>query len=581
MKQLWVILCIIGVFMLISPYVLAGQRLSALSLAAASGHPADVQAAVDQVIAAGGGTVNIPAGDWQFDEVMGPPIIGPGTTRGGSVTINLGLLPSGAWLNIIGAAYNTTTTTNTGQTITCPATILRSSVGNPLSGSSCAFHIRGSDWAIDNQNYLNSANRHIRISYLTILGKVTDDLGNNNNGIIVTDVDGYLIDHCTIDSHVGCDIGLTGSKGVVSHCQILQTYHLALGGVWGYGIIVSGNSGYQTPQWVTNLNTVIGKYDWQNILLTYSNPQSIFLSWNYHQGTADYNNYTTSSIYYTAGPDYIEDNYFSYVRHGIASNGYGFYVARYNVFNYSLTGMPLPFLDIHGIGSPSGRGYEAYGNTFINNPIYGVDMMGGGGVIFNNNFVGPTTGVDIGCYWYNASVWDPQEPLDIWIWHNTFNGVTNKVLAWTAQGVTAASFYSDVQAIDYATMQPLPGTPTAIQPPRPNYVPYQYPHPLAVSGGLTTATTEQTTTLTTTQRQTTQTSTVTTHTTQSTSTNTVSTQTTVTQTTSYQTTVTQVIIPTGFSAWYAVQGIGAVFLVAGAYSGYVERKGKTKRETKL
>ena len=582
----------IGIALLVAPYV-GGQKLSTFSLTAASGHPADVQAAVDQVLAAGGGTVNIPAGDWQFDQANVPNWAVH--FDGGAVSIDLETLPPGGWLNIIGSSYNVTTTTNTGQTITCPATILRSTVGTPTSGSIATFCITGSKWTLNNQDYMLSRNKHIRISGITILGKVTNDAGSNNNGISLSYVDGFLIDHCTIDSNIGCDIGLSGSKGVISHCQILQTYHLNLGGVWGYGVIVGGNyglwgSGFGTPTWINDMNDFIGKYDWQGINMAYSNPQVYYYDRMYGGNHSNPTVYTTN-IPYSAGPYYIEDNYFSYCRHAVASNGYGYYVARYNLFNYSLTGMPLPYLDVHGSPSPSGRGYEAYGNIFMNNPVYGVDYSGGGGAVFNNTFVGPCQQAILlanGGYSATQVPVDPQYVRDLWIWSNTYANVQYKIDAWTSQGITSSSFYSDVEAVDYNNgFALLSGTPTAIQPPRPNYVPYQYPHPLAVSGGLTTATTEQTTTLTTqtTQSQTTQISTVPTTTTQSTTTRTTQatststmTQTTqtVTQTTSYQTTVTQIIPGQGVSPWYLVQGIGVVFLVAGAYSGYADRKVDSK-----
>lgn len=433
-------------------------KISLNSITAKSGSAVDIQTAVNAMIATGGGTVYIPPGDWLCDQ-----------TANGAIFIDLETLPSGAWLNIIGSNYNVTTTTNTGQRITGPATILRSTTPTPTSGSISTFNIVGSNTSYPaNFNYVYSQNRHIRISGITILGNVTSETANNN-GIVLNDVDGFLIDHCTIDSSVGSDIGLVASKGVVSSCYISDTYHITEGGTWGYGVSVSGNSNLfnanlGTATWINDLTQVVGKYDWQGINLTYSNPQS---------GNFSTTGWTTN-ISYTAGPVYVENNYFYWCRHGITANHYGYYVSRYNTFNQSTNNA---YLDIHGAGFPAGRGYEVYNNTFLVGGSFGIDSRGGGGVIYNNTFNGVLTGIVIENDNYNATSDpnDPQYSQDLWIWSNTFTNVNTHLSVWSNNSNTpGVTYFTDSCG---GTV-----TPTTPAPPRPGYTPYTYPHPLTIGG---------------------------------------------------------------------------------------------------
>jgi hypothetical protein len=430
-------------------------QISLSSITAKSGSPADIQTAVNAVMATGGGTVYIPPGDWLCDQ-----------TANGAIFIDLETLPNGAWLNIIGSYYNVTTTTNTGQSITSPATILRSTTPTPTSGSISTFNIVGSNTSYStNFDYVRSQNRHIRISGITILGKVTSETANNH-GIVLRYVDGFLIDHVAIDSSVGSDIGVVASKGVITSSYISDTYHITEGGTWGYGISVSGNSNLWpanlgTATWINNLTQVIGKYDWQGINITYSNPQS---------GNFSTTGWTTN-ISYTAGPVYIENNYFYWCRHGITSNNYGYYVARYNVINMVPNNS---YFDVHGAGFPSGRAIEMYNNTCLPyGGAIGVSPRGGGGVIFNNLFNGTGTGIGLEQDGYNSS--DPNNPQyinDLWIWNNTYTNVGKPFQVQSGVGIVAGTnYYKDTSDGTAAT------TPA---PPRLNYAPYTYPHPLTL-----------------------------------------------------------------------------------------------------
>lgn len=447
--------------------ILSTSKITVSTPVTASG----IQVAVNAVIAAGGGTVYIPSGDWVINQ-----------TVGGAISIDLETLPSGAWLNIIGSYTNVTTTQQNGQSITCPATILRSYKVNDgsLPAEISTFNIIGSATAVpSNLNYVNSANRHIRISGLTILGDVTNDAGSNNDGLDISCVDGYLIDHCFIDSSVGADILTYASKGVISQCTISQAYHVALGELsgWGYGIEVSGNwnlwnAGFGQADWIMNLSQVIGLYNWQGINITYSNPET---------GSYSATGWTTN-IPFTAGPVYIETSYFYYCRHGVTSNEYGYYVARYDTF---YGGTDNSQLDIHGgtTGNPGGRGFEAYDDTFIAGSgsrigSYGPVPRGGAGVIYNNTFENIPTAIELGDDGYSAHpsiTNDPEYVNDMWIWSNTFIHVTRTFLVvYPAVCVGGVNYFTDSMG---GTV-----TPTSPAPPRPGYVPYTYPHPLTLIG---------------------------------------------------------------------------------------------------
>lgn len=473
------------------------------TMIAQSGSPQDIQTAINAVISMGGGTVYIPAGDWRVDQKLAYAY-----GYGGAIPIDLEKLPSGAWLNIIGLGGNTTVITQNGETLkNVPACILRSYIcvdhiasyqsgadtsfrnsGNNLTSAITTFGIVGSNESSSNFNFVKSANRHIRISGLTILGDVVFD-GNSssaaNTGISLQFVDGYLIDHCVIDGNMGSDVYSVYSKGVVSNCVIDDYYHEYQGnaasfsnaGVWGYGVQVGGNfgfyaNGYGTPTWISNVSQIIGKYDWQGISLSYMTPVKGDLS---TKGT-------TSSISYTAGPVYIENSQFNETRHCVSSSEYGYYVFRYNtVFG----GVGLQTIDAHGGGwgyaanAYATRGCEIYDNFVNGNPgnglgtaTYSVMLRGGASLIFNNTFTNTLTGVELGNENYNSSA--PKYPEyinDVWIWGNTFSGVTTQLQIMSGQGITAGvNYFSNIPS------------PTSPAPPKPGYMPYTYPHPLTLNG---------------------------------------------------------------------------------------------------
>jgi hypothetical protein len=437
---------------------------------AASGSPSDIQSAVNLAIAAGGGTVYIPAGDWVCNQ-----------TLNGAVQINLEDLPSGAWLNIVGSGENTTIVTQNGVTITGSSTILRSYTSS--TDKLGTFKIVGSPLESGNFNNYKSINRHIRISNLTILGSVPSN-DRLNYGIDLSYVDGFLVDHVTIDSQNNAGITTLSSKGVISHCAITDYYRDQVGGVWGYGVIVTGNSlywnnGLGTPTWIINIDSVIGKYDWAGITINYGNPRVICYNEQYHTSYTDSLG-TTSNISFTAGPIYIEDSYFNNTRHPVSSSQYGYYVFRYN---YVETNAPnLQAVDQHGRGFPAGVFCEVYNNTIENSAI-GITLRAGGALIFNNNFPHDLTGVFIGNEAYNATgtPYDYQYINNVWIWNNTGSnlaggwysiyGTFNPYTIQSGNNITLGThvFTDSWRGLTNASV-PLP--------PKLGYIPYTYPHPL-------------------------------------------------------------------------------------------------------
>lgn len=412
--------------------------ISASKITARSGSANDIQSAVNTVIAAGGGTVYIPEGDWRCDQ-----------TSTGAIKINLSTLPNGVWLSIIGSYNNVTALTNAGVNRTMPATILRSLSPTTGNGYYDTFVVTSS-----------VANRHIRISGLAILGYVTSENGANH-AINMAWVDGFRIDHCYLDSNAGADIITQGCKGVIDHCGIEQTYSEADPSLWswGYGITPFGDSqrGQQIPgagHWIYDLTDVLGRYDWQYAPLRVIDPQN-----------PDYNRSLTSvtkTVPYTAGPVYIEDCWFRSCRHAISAAQYGYYVVRHCTFYEGLSD-GMGDVDLHGTGYPSSRACEAYNNVFYGGTAFHI--RGAGGVCFNNTFNSTNA------YQLDNDGYDPAYPnfptylRDLWMWADTKSG-GGYYVSHTSEIVPGGNYFTDYP------------TPTSPAPPRPNYVPLTYPFPL-------------------------------------------------------------------------------------------------------
>ena len=456
---------------------------------ATSGSATDIQSAVNTVISHGGGTVYIPAGDW----VVNQQPVGP-YGNGGAISIDLETLPSGAWLNIIGSYTNTTVVQQNGQTFkNVPSCVLRSftCVDNNLSTTYATFGIVGSNASSNNFNFVNSENRHVRISGITILGDVINDgtaVSNGNDGIDLFYVDGYLVDHCAIDSNTGEDINSMSSKGVVSNCTITQLYHAVWNeanapsdsGVWGYGVGVYGNMGFYNnglgnPTWIidANLSAIRGQYNWQGLNLGYMCPVDGNLAVTY-----------TTSISFTAGPVYVESNVFYECRHTVSSSQYAYYVERFNV---AYGGVGLQMSDQHGGGYTlaaneyATRGTEIYNNTFYGittnygTGSYAMMLRGGAMLFFNNTCNGTPTGVELGNENYQSSdANDPEYCNNTWIWNNTFINVDSPLFVVPGVGIRAGvNYFCDSCGGTQAPTNPAP--------PLAGYTAYAYPNPVVTS----------------------------------------------------------------------------------------------------
>jgi len=356
-------------------------QISASSIVAKSGSPADVQAAVNAIAAAGGGTVYVPAGDFAFDFP---------TPSAGSY----GVIVYGG-VNIIGADVNNT--------------ILRMT-RNPTNVNPIMFYLDGSN------------GKPIRISGIFFKGYVVDTEDWGLEGIEVDAVKDFRIDHCRFEDFSSRGVGVgAGSRGVIDHCDFDNPYKESIGGDWGYGVIVWGDSVWRS------IDYYLGQYDGKiNIA-------------------------------------YIEDCTFRRCRYAIAGNSGGWYVARHNIIYVSpnYNSWAKSGMDMHE-GSETmcgGRGLEAYSNIFYGTDVYqqAFKLRCGGGVIFNNTIKDIYTAV-----WLLKADWAQSEQnyvKNLYIWNNTLNNVD--------LFISKDDFYQEnTHYFLYA---------------KSGYAPYPYPHPLTFS----------------------------------------------------------------------------------------------------
>jgi hypothetical protein len=397
--------------------------ISLSGVTAKSGSPADIQTAVNAIVALGGGTVNIPAGTFTFDP-----------TVSGGVTIPFTKVP----INIIGAGIG--------------VTVLRETI-NP-GGSSMFSRIWGG------QNYNGSA---VRISGISFVGLVVNETVTTNNAIHIVCTQDFRIDHCSFqdfaqaaiytDDGTGATYKLV-NRGVIDHCSFDNPYRdmwaphnssTSTWALWGYGIIVVGD----VYTWDPTITDLLGNYYPVRTVGGLPEPQ----------------------------PIYIENCNFTRTRHAISSNSAGFYVSRYNYFQAAYGGQN----DVHGNqGTPvwGGRGIESYGNVFNftdESYSYGQDfallLRGGGGVFWNNTIIVnpnyPTHIVGLS----NDGEAAPYDVEQFYAWNNIATWTNGTVFDWTTR-LTMVNGYNYTQNVNYflrAPNQSLDGF---------TYNPYTYPLPL-------------------------------------------------------------------------------------------------------
>lgn len=200
-----------------------------MDVTAASGRPEDLQAAINQVAAAGGGTVYVPAGDF----VCNPPT----TSQAAAVTLPLGV-------NLIG--------TGKGKTI------LRETIDiNALYGVS-TYMVKLP---------FQSGTGTNRISGISFIGHVIVDAGNGQIAIGLWGRVDFRIDNCVLQDFNNQGIITWGCRGLIDHCDFDNPYKDTMlphnpaaaqpWGLWGYGIIVVGGG---TSGWTTDITKLLGKY---------------------------------------------------------------------------------------------------------------------------------------------------------------------------------------------------------------------------------------------------------------------------------------------------------------------------------
>jgi hypothetical protein len=417
-------------------------QISVNKIWAKSGSAEDIQAAVDAVTAAGGGIVYVPAGNFSFN-----------SERASTSVSGIGTVYYGVWIpggvSVIGAGKD--------------MTVL---ISSQPSHKTVMFFCDGSN------------DKPIRISGITFVGYVVGDKDDGTYpyvgyGVRMWNCKKYRVDHCKFlnfpESGVGTGCFQSAAKlengeyqyywnwGVVDHCDFDNPYK-ANSGTWGFGYgvsVIGGGAGTAPIAWLFNLSDILGKWDIE------TNPIRCAL----YQWNATKNAYDLVDPYggkYFRWLVYIEGCTFKRCRHGIASNGGAFYVARHNYFEYNYP-IGWPNVDVHGAqgnqGFFGGRGAEVYGNIINETTVtggWGIDFRGGGGVVFNNTIISCSYGISMRYDGENTNVvcW----VKDLWIWNNTFIDVSTQIY-------DPYDLYEE--GVHYFLQ------------PRPNYTPYQYPHPLA------------------------------------------------------------------------------------------------------
>jgi len=181
----------------------------AAEVVATSGLAQDIQVAVDQIFAIGGGTVYLPSGTFTFN----------------NETVNI---PEG--ISVIGQN-----------------TVLQQVKEAPFNTMFIA----------DGDN--------IRISGIEFRGKMTE-ASYGGCCISIKGLD-FRIDHCTFidmpNSAIYAGDTVYGRvRGVIDHNFFDNPSKDIFGGDWGYGVIVFGTaSSAQTPTWNLNITQFLGKYD--------------------------------------------------------------------------------------------------------------------------------------------------------------------------------------------------------------------------------------------------------------------------------------------------------------------------------
>jgi len=413
----------------------------AANVTANSGSAEDIQAAVDEVAAAGGGVVYIPEGEFNFVEVGEPwqtvnipagiSLFGALTQRtGGQPEPDYGMSPNDqvvSWRTVLKMPYDVP-----GAWIPDPPVWFRIvGAGNPGEST--------------------------RISDIKLVGyrSIDPESVTLHRGFSIDNVRDFRIDHCCLEHICGGAITVWGlhACGVIDHCRIFNIHgfdDLA----WGY----DSTFGYGTQ--------VNREYSG----ITFDTTMSVL---------GQYTDYTV----------FIEDNYYSRWRHCVSSCDGAHYVFRHNNIEGDMGHFSL---DAHGLREPEPHGgtrcSEIYENKIIDcvpdpeHPPSGLIIQNGGGCgVWFNNYIDSSYNSDgITLYpedYYASETWHLKDyymwsKLGAWIpaWDGIPSGFTvdrNVLTDWTRLA-------GDRSNPNYPNVDPT----WSIA----GYYPYLYPHPLASEG---------------------------------------------------------------------------------------------------
>lgn len=417
--EIIVLIIIAGLFSLCFAYIIHNTVIHntgkiSPGITAKSGYWADIQAAVDQAQAAGGGIVHIPEGTWNFVNVS--------ETWSGAAVI----IPAG--VSVFGAP----TERHPNGSVVEWKTILQMPWAWYGSGIRIWFQMKGN----------GDPNKPSRFSDIKLVGYRSldpnyDGCKNNppdsklDDGVHVYRVINFRIDHCDFESM--CDKAVIVHNqndgntccGVIDHCIIDNPY-----GHTGtqpddsnvdYGIYVARS--YNLNPW-DDTEDVLGKYL----------------------------NYTTV----------IEDCVFTKWRSEVACSLGGHLVVRHCVFENGLARGPIDIHPTYETTHDSGRALECYDNIFRNPATHegwnGVlEFWGGQGVAFNN-YVDNNWGNFLWIFDNGgpSGAPNPKYTPHFYLWNNILGPDVN-----FKYGDASA-----LEGVNYFLYKP------------DWYTPYQYPHPL-------------------------------------------------------------------------------------------------------
>ena len=333
-----------------------GRVSTQVTVTANSGSAEDIQAAVDQVAAMGGGNVYIPEGTFNFIEIGDP-----------WQTVNI---PAG--VNVFGAP---TDRDSDGQVITWKTVLV---MPFEAPDRSVWFRINGN----------GDPNKPSRFSDIKLVGYREFDSTSTTIcwPIDVNDVIDFRIDHCyfryttggiSIDSVDNGDC-----SGVIDHNKLINEIGVPAPydqRTVDYGVAVT--PGFGTTRWEP-IDQVVGKYT----------------------------RYTV----------FIEDNYFQGWRHCVSSGYGAHYVFRHNIiqydFGYGSIDAHGTYTDVgtRAFEIYSNQMLDSVSSTGVEGTGSGIWIRGGGGVIFNNTVRGYYDFIRLANEGDVEKCW----PHDLYIWGN-------------------------------------------------------------------------------------------------------------------------------------------------------------------